>query len=74
MYQRLTATIDQIASTTPNGHAPCRNPYTDAIMQEIIENDSRKKPITPESSEENNDGHVDNYDDADNGEPACHKQ
>lgn len=25
-YQRRTATTDQIASTTPKGHAPCRNP------------------------------------------------
>src|ERR1700722_14589581 len=25
-HQRRTATTDQIASTTPKGHAPCRNP------------------------------------------------
>jgi glycogen operon protein len=31
--QRRTATTDQIASTIPNGHAPCRNPYADAHTQ-----------------------------------------
>jgi hypothetical protein len=25
-HQRRTATPDQMASTSPNGHAPCRNP------------------------------------------------
>jgi len=25
-HQRRKATSDQIASTTPNGHAPCKNP------------------------------------------------
>lgn len=31
---RPKATIAQTASTTPNGHAPCRNPYTDPRTQE----------------------------------------
>jgi hypothetical protein len=32
--QRRMATRDQIASTRPNGHAPCRNPYADPSAQD----------------------------------------
>src|ERR1700680_78982 len=33
-HQRRTATTDQTASTSPNGQAPCRNPYTDPSTQD----------------------------------------
>src|SRR5579872_6114851 len=29
IHHRYTATADHTASTNPNGHAPCRNPYAD---------------------------------------------
>jgi hypothetical protein len=33
-HQRLIATKDHTASTIPNGHAPCKKPYTEAITQD----------------------------------------
>jgi hypothetical protein len=32
-HQRLTATIDHATSTSPNGQAPCRNPYVEPNAQ-----------------------------------------
>jgi hypothetical protein len=33
LRQRCKDTSDQMASTIPNGHAPCRKPYTDPSAQ-----------------------------------------
>src|SRR5262245_10580907 len=41
---RLTATAVQMASTTPNGHAPCKKPYTDDDAQAHANSSTNLRP------------------------------